>query len=897
MDQQKATPEQLLRQIQSQQEKQGKGKLKIFFGYAAGVGKTYTMLRAAHQALDQGIDVVAGYIEPHARPETAALMAGIPSLPPLLAQHKKMTLKEFDLDAALARSPQLILVDELAHTNADSCRHHKRYQDIEELLYNGIDVYTTVNVQHIESLNDIVASITGVMVRERIPDKVFDLADQVELVDIEPQELITRLSEGKIYNHHQAQKALGHFFDVQNLVALREIALRRTADRVNLVSERAKIDSGGEYYTDENILVCLSSSPSNAKIIRTAARMANAFRGVFTAIFVETCDFGAMGEQDRARLRANIQLAQRLGAKIETVMGDDIAFQIAQYAKIAGVSKIVLGRSNAKRKFLFARPSFSQQLTDLAPNLDVYIIPDSAAPSYKAPRAKSKRQIISAMDLLIASGVLAVASLVGVCFTGMSFSEANIITVYILGVLITAMITTTTATSIFSSVFSVLIFNFLFTDPKYTLNVYDGGYPVTFLIMLVAGLFTSSVARKLKRQAAQSAQSAYRTKVLLDTSQLLGQQTDALCIHQVTATQLVRLLQKDVVFYPVSHDVLCDPSVFLADETKQNQPIYTSENEKAVAQWVYKNNTHAGAGTGTLGNAACQYLAVRTPSRVYGVVGLSMTSGHGLQAFENNMVLAILSECALALEKERLGRKRQEAKELADNELLRSNLLRSISHDLRTPLTCISGNAGVLLDSDLSQEQKRQLYTDIFDDSMWLINLVENLLSVTRIQNGSMHIDMQAELVEELIAEALKHISRKSVDHKLIVHQPEGFVLAKVDPHLMMQVIINIVDNAIKYTPKGSVIEISTACESGKVHVQIADDGPGISNRDKEKIFDMFYTANSQSADSRRGIGLGLSLCKCIITAHGGDLWVTDNQPSGTVFHFTLQCVEVDIDE
>ena len=349
-------PDQLLRAIRNDTATKESGKLKIFFGYAAGVGKTYAMLQAAHQAKERGIDVVAGYIEPHARPQTAALLDGLEQLPVKQVAYEGMMLREFDIDAALKRKPQLILVDEYAHTNAEGSRHTKRYQDVQELLSAGIDVYTTVNVQHIESLNDTVASITGILVQERIPDSTFDQADQVELVDIEPAELLERLASGNVYREDQAQRATVNFFTLENLTALREIALRRCADRVNLLTERARVQSRGDYHTDERILACLSSSPSNAKIIRTAARMARAFRGTFTALYVETPDTATMNDEDKKRLQYNKRLAQQLGATIETSYGDDVPYQIAEFARLSGTSKIVIGRSTIARKRFSANP-------------------------------------------------------------------------------------------------------------------------------------------------------------------------------------------------------------------------------------------------------------------------------------------------------------------------------------------------------------------------------------------------------------------------------------------------------------------------------------------------------------------------------------------------------------
>ena len=364
-------PDKILEKINYEENTKQKGHLKIFFGYAAGVGKTYAMLKAAHKAKESGIDVVVGYVEPHARPETKELLNDLEILPTLTIKYKEINLNEFNIDLAIKRNPTIILVDELAHTNAAGCRHLKRYQDVNELLNLGINVYTTVNVQHIESLNDIVSSITKVIVRERIPDYIFDNAHQVELVDIEPEELIKRLNEGKIYSSNQVKNALINFFSIENLTALREIALRRTADRVNKISEKVKQNDSANYFTDEKILVCLSSSPTNSKIIRRAARMASAFKGEFIGLFVETSDDENMSEENKTRLRNNIHLAEQLGAKIETVTGEDIAFQIAEFARLAGISKVILGRSSSKKKYFWAKSPLTEKLTSYAPNLDI----------------------------------------------------------------------------------------------------------------------------------------------------------------------------------------------------------------------------------------------------------------------------------------------------------------------------------------------------------------------------------------------------------------------------------------------------------------------------------------------------------------------------------------------
>ena len=658
-------------------------------------------------------------------------------------------------------------------------------------------------------------------------------------------------------------------------------------------TEQSKFDP------DEHILVCLSSSPSNAKIIRTAARMATAFKGAFTALFVETPDFSVMSEENVKRLRSNMRLAEQLGAKIETVYGEDVPFQIAEFARLSGVSKIVIGRSSGVKRHLFSKPTLTEKLIASAPNLDIHIIPDtvSDAAVYRLRKAKKRNYIIfSVADILKCIVILLASSLIGTIFENLGFAEANIITVFVLGVLVTSVITKHQIYSLISSIVSVLVFNFLFTEPKFTLQAYDQGYPVTFLIMFLAAFLTGSLAIRLKNQAKQSARAAYRTKVLFDTNQLLQQSKDKNEIISVTSNQLIKLLGKDVVFYLAEKEKLEEPHIFSA--TNENLEVCTSDNEKAVAGWVFKNNKRAGATTETLSSAKCLYLAVRVNNTVYGVVGIVMGE-KPLDPFENSILLSILGECALALENEKNAREKEEAAVLAKNEQLRANLLRAISHDLRTPLTSISGNASNLLSNGESfdTDTKKQLYTDIYDDSMWLINLVENLLAVTRIEGGQVNLTRSIELMDEVVSEALKHINRKSKEHTIRVTSGKDFILAHIDAKLIVQVIINLVDNAIKYTPVGSVIEIHTDQKEQWVTVSVSDNGPGIPDEQKPRIFDMFYSGANKVVDSRRSLGLGLSLCKSIVTAHGGTISVSDNQPNGTVFTFTLPAGEVELHE
>lgn len=862
-----------------------RGKLKIFFSYANGAGKTRAMLWAARRAQAEGLSVVVGCIRPGLAPDTAALLCGLERLPARQAPCPDggPALPEFDLDAALRRSPRLILVDEFAHINPAGSRHARRYQDVQELLNAGIDVYTTLNVQQIESLNDTVASVAGLLVRERVPDSAFDRADLVELVDLEPAELLER-------------QAGGQALAPEKLSALRELALRRCADRASLLAESAQGQGHGTARAEEHILVCLSSSPSNARIIRTAARMARAFRGSFTALFVRTPGAAAMSPEDQERLRGNMRLAEQLGAVIETSFGDDVAYQIAEFARLSGVSKIVIGRSAATRKRLFGKPALTERLIAAAPHLDIHVIPDAGASGRPPFAGAVLRGRMPARDIGKCLLVLLAATLIGFGFQSFGFTEANIIAVYIFGVLVASIITTSRLCGLATSIVSVLVFNFFFTAPRLTFHFSDPAYLVTFTIMFMVAFLSGSLAAKLKDNASQSARAAFRTGVLFETSQLLQKEADEQSILRATAAQLTKLLRRDLVVYPAAGEKLAEPFVCRSENSRQ-APL-TGPGERAVAEWVLRNNKHAGAATDTLAGARCQYLAIRAGRGICGVVGIFM-DGTPLDPLENSVLLSILGECALALENTKNAREKEEAAILAQNEQLRANLLRAISHDLRTPLTSISGNAGSLLANyqRMDDDARQQAFWDIYDDSIWLINLVENLLAITRIEDGRVPLSRSAELIDEVVAEALRHVDRKSREHTLRFEPPEEILLARMDAKLIVQVLINLVNNAIKYTPAGSVIEIAAKKQEGWIVVSVADDGPGIPDEQKPHIFEMFYTGASQIADSRRSLGLGLALCRSIITAHGGRITVSDRSPKGTVFTFTLPAEEVALHE
>ncbi len=649
----------------------------------------------------------------------------------------------------------------------------------------------------------------------------------------------------------------------------------------------------------EHTLVCLSASPSNAKIVKTAAKMASAFGGSFTALYVQTPNSDKMDEASKRRLQYHIRLAEQSGATIATVYGEDVSFQIAEFARISGVTKIVIGRSNAKRRHFWSKPTLTEKLTEIAPNLDIHIIPDSSTDSkYKEKNHSFLHNFIPyPIDLLITLVVLTVTTLLGVVLYRFGFTDSNIIPVYILGVLLTSLFTRGYFCGIVSSLFSVMLFNFFFTEPRLTFHAYDSKYAVTFAIMLAASIITGTLASKLKSHAKLSAQAAFRTKVLLDTNQLLQMAQDTDDMINITATQLMKLLNRSVVMYSAKGNTLSKGALFPLEPGSAEEDLFTAAEHRA-AHWVFENKHRAGATTDTLNTAKCLYMAIRINNRVYGVVGIRMGS-KPLDSFETSILLSILGECALALDNNRNAKEKELAAVLAKNEQLRANLLRAISHDLRTPLTSISGNAGNLLSNydKLDEKTRIQVFTDIFDDSQWLISLVENLLSVTRIEEGRMNFNMSVQLMDEVIDEAMKHINRKGARYSITVDCKNELLLAKMDAKLIIQVIINLVDNAVKYTPIGSEIKITAENKSGFVSVSVADNGNGIPDTIKPRVFEMFYTGDNKIGDSRRSLGLGLALCKSIINAHGGEITLTDNEPHGCIFTFTVPSGEVNINE
>jgi len=650
--------------------------------------------------------------------------------------------------------------------------------------------------------------------------------------------------------------------------------------------------------TEEHILVCLSASPTNAKIIRTAAKMAKAFEGNFTAIYVQTSNAEQMDEESKNRLQEHIHLAEKFDATIATVYGDDISYQIAEFARLSGVTKIVIGRSNMRRNHIWSKPTLTEKLVEIAPNVDIHIIPDSNVDKNYREKKKVVLDVVkpSFQDLIVTISVLIATTGIGILFWKWGFTESNIITIYILGVLIISLFAKSYFCSIFSSLAGVLLFNFFFTEPRLTLHAYEQGYPVTFAIMLTAALITGTLANKLKQHAKQTAQAAFRTKILFDTNQLLHNAQNEREIIQVVAKQLMKLLDRHMIIYSEENGELGKLYSFPTGENINS--TFHQSSEVQIADWTLKNRKRAGATTEQWRDSENLYLSIRINQKAYGVIGIQINQ-KPLDSFEMSVLLSILGECALAIDNIRNAYEKEQAAILAHKEQLRANLLRAISHDLRTPLTSISGHASNLLSNyeHLDEDMRKQMFTDIYDDSQWLISLVENLLSVTRIEEGRLNFHVTTELMDEVIEEALKHVNRKKVEHDIQVIYEDDMLLAKMDVKLILQVIINLIDNAIKYTPAGSEIKIIAKKDEHYVIVSVIDNGEGISDEWKPRVFEMFFTGKNKIVDSRRSLGLGLALCKSIINAHGGAITLQDHVPQGCNFTFTIPLGEVDIYE
>lgn len=885
-------PDQLLEQVQRAEQKEEAhsrkpGKLKIFFGYAPGVGKTYAMLQDAHDQLNQGADVVAGYIEPHTRSETMALVEGLEVLPPKVVPYRGIKLREFDLDAALKRRPQILLVDELAHSNAEGVRNKKRYQDIEELLAAGIDVYTTVNVQHIESLNDVIREITKVSVRETVPDYIFDYADKIKLVDIEPDELLRRFEEGKVYRADRAAAAMKHFFVRENLDTLREISMRRAADRICRDSGSAH----GKRVVNTRLLVLLSTSPSAVKNVRVAARMAEAFHADWKAVYVETTGPEGHSPESNKNLRAAMALVDQMGAEVVTLYGEDAALVIAKYAEMAGITNIIVGKHNHKKRLadLF-QESFEDRLISLLNDVEVHIIPDTdnSKPFRPGHRVQLKRLFsVSTVDMIKTGAVLIAATLLSMLINSLDVGSQNTAMVYILSVVLISRITSGYLYGIAASVIGVLAFNMVFTYPYFTFDFLKTGYPITFIIMLLIALITSALTVRIKEQVRSAASREQRTQVLYDLSKRLLATRGLENIVELTNWYIVRLFHRSVVFYtaPPSQG---EAGRVRSTEDESHPELLEKEEERAVAQWVFVNKKRAGAGTDTLMGAGAFYMPILSQGEVLGVLGISCTKGL-IDQDTRIFLRMIASQVAMALERQRLSDEQSRRNVEAEREAVRGNLLRAVSHDLKSPLVSILQKSTDILRRDGEDKQQiDRLAVGIQQESKWLVKMVGNLLASTRIQSGETALRRIPEQVSQVVTEAVARVSARYPNRAVSTRLSSAALTAPMDATLIEQVLINLMENAIQHSGDDSVITLRAFFRKGKVVFEVIDRGEGIPPQELSTLFE-----GSGSYEGRvRALGTGLSICKSIVQAHNGEIGARNNANTGATVFFSLPCQE-----
>ncbi len=863
------------------------GRLRIFFGYAAGVGKTYAMLEEAHLQSKAGKDVLVGYIEPHTRPETMQLLDGLVLLPPAVIPYKNITLKEFDLDAALKKRPEIVLVDELAHTNAAGCRNKKRYQDVEELLLAGIDVYTAVNVQHIESLNDVIMDITGINVRETVPDFIFERSD-IKLIDISPEELLKRFESGKVYAPERAETAMKKFFSKENLRSLREISMRKSADRVSqdgFESSKSPAKSAAMKF-----LVCISSAPSSARCIRWSARIAEAMHAPLTVLYVETHNNVYLSDADKKTLQGHIELAQRLGAEIVTLYGDDVPLTVSEYARTAGITNIVIGKKIWTPANIL-KPGFEDRLIRMLEGVEIHIVSQGARDRRGAKKSAVMKYpfYISWPDLGKMSAILAATTVFCEILTALGIGEQNIIMLYILSVLIISRITSGYLHGILASLLSVLCFNFFFTDPIYTFDAIRAGYPVTFAIMLIIALITSTLTMRINAQAELAVSRERRTEVLYGINKKLLITPDLKGIVDLANEYVVNIFGRSVVFY-TQDPLSAEPAVLKQSAAEPDSSFLMLPDEKAVAHWTFVNQKPAGAGTDTLMGADAFYMPLMSHGKVLGVMGLSCPGSKSLTTYDRNFFEILGSLIAIALEREYLSQQQHCVAFDAEKEKMRANLLRAISHDLRTPLTSIAGASSLLLENgcDAGDDSTRELLGGIRDDSQWLIRMVENLLSVTRIKGDNLSVDKMPEAAEEIIAEAISRTKRHFPARIILAKSPEELLMVPMDATLIIQVIMNLLENAIKNSSASAKVDVVVRRSGSSAVFEVFDEGEGVPADDLPHLFEGKMSVEDRVGDRSRGMGIGLSICMSIIKAHGGEMHAANRPEGGAIFRFTL---------
>ncbi len=879
MAKKRRAPEAFLAQAK-QEELAGRekgGRLKVFLGAAPGVGKTYAMLQAARIKKGEGDDVVIGLAETHGRKETQALLEGLEALPRKPIDYRGVKLQEFDLDAALERKPALILVDELAHANAPGSRHAKRWQDVLELLGRGIDVYSTLNIQHLETLNDVVASITGVVVKETVPDSVLERAD-IELVDLPPEELVDRLKEGKVYVPEMASRAIESFFKLSNLSALRELSLRATAEGVANVVESYRRSQAPEaiWPTHEKLLVSVGPGPNSAKLVRATKRLATSLRAEWIAVFVES-ERQHLSEAVRASAVDNLRLAERLGGETLTLTTREVVEGVLDLARQRNVTKIIVGKSGRPRWLEVLRGSIVDDLIRRSGDIDVYVIrgdergaaaPASPASSSSAPASE------------FGAAVAAAAATTGVCFgVYPHLALTNLVMIYLVGALLVASRGHRWPATLYS-ILSVLCFDFFFVPPRYTFAVSDTQYIFTFIVMAAVGFVISDLTVRIRAQAESSRLGEMRTAAMHALSRELASTRGVQAILDAAVRHVAEVFDSEIVA------LMPGKEGSLEVRSSSGAKRELDAKERSVAQWVFDLGQSAGLGTQTLPVVDALYAPLTGAEGPVGVLRVRPRLRERLLVPDQMLLLeSFAHQVGLALEVDRLQENARQSQVEAETERLRSSLLSSVSHDLRTPLAAIIGSASSLLQSGASVagDKARELLENIVDEGEWLARLVYNLIETTRLETGGVTLRKEPGSIEEIAGSALGRLEKILGKREVTTRVPPDLPLAPMDGVLIEQVLLNLIENAARHTPEGTPLEVSARATDSELVVEVADRGPGVPDGDLERVFEKFYHAKGS-----RGAGLGLAICRAILNAHGGRIWAENREGGGAAFSFSL---------
>jgi two-component system, OmpR family, sensor histidine kinase KdpD len=893
MDDRRPSPDALLREAERGQ----RGHLMIFLGAAPGVGKTYEMLSTAQAKRREGVDVVIGVVETHGRQETEALTTGLETIPRRSIEYRGQILAEMDIDAILARGPQLALVDELAHTNAPGSRHPKRYMDVEELLSAGIDVYATLNIQHVESLNDAVARITRIRVRETVPDSVIDNADEIELIDLTPRDLIQRLHDGKVYVPQQAERAVRHYFQPGNLTALRELALRRTAQRVDnqMVDYMRSHAIQGPWPAGDRVLVCVEGGPRASTVVRHAKRLADQFHAPWIAISVETSRSLRGGAKDQDSVSEALRLAERLGGETVLIPGQDIADTIIDYARANNITHIIVGKSQRRRWLTLLTGSVTQQVMNRAGGINIHVIETPAevasngqSPPADLPSAQRNDVRPYAISLVMVLAVIPVA--IGLHEL---LSINNVALVFLTAILFSA-VRFGRGPSLFACMAAVLAYNFFFLPPIYTFTIADPENVVALFFFAVVALIASNLAARVRGQAVAARQRAKTTDDLYQFSRKLAVAVTLDDLLWATAHQIALMLKMRVVLLlpedaPGESENRSGASIAVRAGFPPEDTL--EEADLAAAKWSWEKNHVAGRGSDTLPGAKWLFLPMRTGRGPVGVVGVIRDEpGPPLMPDQQRLLDALTDQAALAIERVTLARDLAQARLQAETDRLRSALLTSISHDLRTPLASILGSATSLASRRVSLDgaTEQALLTTIVEEADRLNRFIGNLLDMTRLESGALRPRSNLAELSDVFGAALGRAAKIIASHEVDIDLTSGLPMVNLDMVLFEQVLFNLLDNAAKYAPPGSLIQLKAHRYGDQVIMQVIDEGEGIPPRDVERIFDKFYRAQGEDRQ-RAGTGLGLAICRGFIEAMGGTIKAANRTDrSGAIITITL---------